>query len=103
VNKHRLHPGGWVGYDCDCASQPCFNPDCSEPRDLNTAIRDRWLFSRGVVLNHDQANELIASIPELRSLFAAAVGPARVQSVMLDLAAPAVWENEGGALRADTD
>lgn len=61
-------------------------------------VRDYLLFaSSTAVLNHDQALELLVSVPSLRSLFAAAVGPARVQSVMLDSAAPAVWENEGGA------
>lgn len=103
MSKHRLRTGGWIGYDCDCPRQPCYNPDCSEPRDLNTAIRDRWLFSGGVVLNQDQANELIVRTPELRRLFVAAVGPARVQSIMLDVTAPAIWENEGGACLADTD
>lgn len=85
MSRHRLQIGGWVGADPHI-------------------VRDHLLFASNIaILNHEQALELLVSVPDLRSLFAAAVGPARVQSVQLDVAAPAVWENEGGACLADTD
>ena len=84
MTKHAL--GGWI-YGKD-----------------STGGRDHLLLPPGTkVFNHDQALELLISTPDLRRLFAAAVGPARVQSIMLDVAAPAVWENEGGTCLADTD